>query len=50
MTEETLNLLKHENHYIALSIIGIVYIVKVIWILIFKPMKERTSGFLLQLI
>lgn len=44
MTEQTLNLLKHEIHYIALSIMGIVYIAKVFWILKFKPMKERTPS------
>jgi hypothetical protein len=44
MTEQTLELLKHEVHYIALSIMGIVYVAKVIWILKFKPMKERTPS------
>ena len=39
-----LELLKHEVQYIALSIMGIVYITKIFWILSFKPMKERTPG------
>lgn len=38
----TLELLEHEIQYLALTIMGIVYISKVIWILRFKPMKERT--------
>ncbi|MCL5991960.1 MAG: hypothetical protein M1419_07650 [Bacteroidetes bacterium] len=39
-----LELLKHEVQYVALSIMGLVYILKVFWILRFKPMKERTPG------
>lgn len=39
-----LDLLEHEIQYIALSIMGIVYISKIIWILRFKPMVERTPG------
>lgn len=44
MTPEIINFLKHEAHIIALTIMGVVYITKVIWILRFKPMKERTPS------
>lgn len=44
MSSEILNFLKHEAHIIALSIMGIVYIAKIIWILRFKPMMERTPS------
>ena len=44
MSPELLNILKHEVHYIALAIMGTVYIAKILWILRFKPMKERTPA------
>jgi nitrate reductase gamma subunit len=40
----SLKFLEHELQYIALSIMGIVYISKIIWILKFRPMKERTPS------
>ncbi|MBI5325048.1 MAG: hypothetical protein HZB41_07235 [Ignavibacteriae bacterium] len=39
-----LELLTHEIQYVALSIMALVYIIKIIWIMSFKPMKERTPG------
>jgi nitrate reductase gamma subunit len=39
-----LDILKHEVQYIALSIMAIVYITKIVWIMRFKPMVERTPG------
>jgi nitrate reductase gamma subunit len=39
-----LEFLKHEVQYIALAIMGITYIAKILWILRFKPMRERTPS------
>lgn len=36
--------LQHDVQYLALAIMGITYISKIIWILHFKPMKERTPA------
>lgn len=39
-----LDLLKHEIQYVALAIMASVYVIKVMWILRFKPMRERTPS------
>lgn len=39
-----LDLLKHEIQYAALAIMASVYVIKIIWILRFKPMRERTPA------
>lgn len=44
MPAEIINLLKHEVHYAALAIMGIVYVAKILWILRFKPIVERTPS------
>lgn len=44
MSQELFDLLRHEIHYIALAIMGTVYIAKIIWIMSFKPMRERTPS------
>lgn len=42
-----LSFLKYELHIIALAIMFTVYVAKVIWILRFEPMLERTPEFAL---
>lgn len=44
MDPQIISILKHEVHLIALAIMGTVYIGKIIWILRFKPMIERTPS------
>jgi len=39
-----IEVLQHQIQYIALAVMGITYISKIIWILKFKPMKERTPA------
>lgn len=44
MDAHILSFLRHELHIIALAIMFTVYVAKVIWILRFKPMVERTPA------
>jgi hypothetical protein len=44
MDPHIISILKHEVHLIALFIMGSVYIGKIIWIMRFKPMVERTPS------
>ncbi len=44
MDANLISFLKHELHIIALAIMFTVYVAKVLWILRFKPMVERTPA------